>query len=116
MWSDSESDDDSEQDIDENMVFEEILLIAGIVREIDLVQYLEFPSDTQCGWGVVDGQPLLMDFIDKSGLTCDIPDDCYIVLLWICLSFCQDYVAANDATNKLLCKNNRLAILQILNV
>ena len=57
----------------------DVLTGAELVREEVLVQSerdRENRTDFQSGWGNVDSPPILMDYTDESGLSCDVPDDC----------------------------------------
>ena len=78
LYSESESDSDIGDAIDDNELLEDILQEVEVVREIDLEQSArdrELPTDIASGWGNVDSPPVLMDFSGVSGLTCDIPDE-----------------------------------------
>ncbi len=64
LFTDSESDDElSLQNVDEEMVLEDVLMNAAIVRQVDMMQSptdRELPTDIEGGWGSVDSPPLVI--------------------------------------------------------
>ncbi|XP_052245700.1 piggyBac transposable element-derived protein 4-like [Dreissena polymorpha] len=79
LWTESDSEDELLDNIDEDDVLEDVLLSASVINEINLEQSVrdkDFPIDTENGWSNVDTPPVVMEFDSHVGLNAeDIPND-----------------------------------------